>query len=785
MMKRLGFLTVVLMAGVASCSKDPATEKATNQGATAAVVVQGSGSAATASSASGSDAVHAVVPGGQIQIVGQLAIEASIDESVADRRVDLQDSRGNVVASAYSDAKGRYAMQTGQLAIEGTGLIDEGYAIASLIDSDKTGKVFGIRQAVSLTGTRDTAGRIDAGVAPFAEVAAIKGAVRFVDGTGVEDLKIARAGTDAYIPGLSFFAKTDAAGRFLLLYVPAGAYTLRVEKTGFSREQAVTVEDGKTANVGVVDVVADTRPPVTSASKDSTDFRKPFCVTLTADEDAKVFFTADGSTPVQNDTFLYAAPVCVQDHSTTLKYFAVDAAGNIENQQSKFYFFNEKWADPDDHVAPVTTLRIGGAEPADGAAYGGSVMVALTVGEGASTFYSLDPAATLDAFLPYSQPIKLSKTSTMRYYAVDYARNVEAVKSKTLNLYSWKRLRAAGGAEPLVTGAAGYDERHAALSYDAARKSVVMVTASDGGGTLLATYEWSGTAWTPKGGTFNTSTPAFAGKQYLSLSMFYDAGLDQTFMVLPTYSGGGPFYLDVYKYDPANLPHWNSTAQTGAAMSWDSAGGAGWNGFTAAYDPLDASLLIGAGTSQIVRSIGFTAGGAAWRFGAASAGVYAGVQRFVFGSTAFVSKAGASKFVFYGAGSDAFGMTLELPRAEFQKIPPNGIPVWTEVSTAASPPPFCPETIYVPPLDRVLLFGGADTTVQANKSAAVDPLAARDETWAYDGQSWELQEQATKPGARYCAAMVYDSDRKAVLLFGGTDRFGRILNDTWELSLAP
>jgi len=53
---------------------------------------------------------------------------------------------------------------------------------------------------------------------------------------GLEDA----IGTDVYVPGSSFLAKTDATGRFFILEVPAGSFTLRAERDGF-RPAEVTV----------------------------------------------------------------------------------------------------------------------------------------------------------------------------------------------------------------------------------------------------------------------------------------------------------------------------------------------------------------------------------------------------------------------------------------------------------------------------------------------------------------------------------------------------------------
>jgi hypothetical protein len=63
----------------------------------------------------------------------------------------------------------------------------------------------------------------------------ISGTVTIVgrDGKPIED----RTGIDVYVPGTSYFAKTDAKGAFVLSSIPQGYYHIRAEKSGFSFEE--------------------------------------------------------------------------------------------------------------------------------------------------------------------------------------------------------------------------------------------------------------------------------------------------------------------------------------------------------------------------------------------------------------------------------------------------------------------------------------------------------------------------------------------------------------------
>ncbi|MCA8975634.1 MAG: hypothetical protein KDC98_13010 [Planctomycetes bacterium] len=54
------------------------------------------------------------------------------------------------------------------------------------------------------------------------------------------------------------------------------------------------------------------------------------------------------------------------------------------------------------------------------------------------------------------------------------------------------------------------------------------------------------------------------------------------------------------------------------------------------------------------------------------------------------------------------------------------------------------------------------------------------DTWDYDGVNWSLLAPTTNPSARSDHAMVYDSARGRIVLFGGLDASFSYLADTWE-----
>ena len=67
-----------------------------------------------------------------------------------------------------------------------------------------------------------------------------------------------------------------------------------------------------------------------------------------------------------------------------------------------------------------------------------------------------------------------------------------------------------------------------------------------------------------------------------------------------------------------------------------------------------------------------------------------------------------------------------------------------------------------------MLFSGAQQGVITN------------DTWTFDGSTWQLRSPATSPPARYGHALAYDPVRSRVVMFGGAGLTATGLDDTWE-----
>jgi hypothetical protein len=563
---------------------------------------------------------------------------------------------------------------------------------------------------------------------------------------------------------------------------------MRIERGSIAKDLSVSVTSNTTLNLGVVSVLADSIPPITTASKASTDFKDAMCVTLTASESgSKIYYSTDGSTPTASNPFLYnpsqgsacggvnPCALCVSSKSTTVKYFAVDSSGNTEDLNSTFYFYNEKWADPADATAPTTSLTVNGVTPSTPAVYVTPPTASLVSSEAGTTYYTLDPAATLTNFTEYEAPFSVPSTSTLRWYSRDYAGNVEAVKSQELKVYSWTKLSSSG---PNVTKTnSGSDFRLTSMTYDASRSKFIMGTYHGTNDTLYL-YRWTGSAWVQE----SSQASLFAAK-FMNFQLYYNTDFQKVYITAPV--AGGTLVYQTWEYDSAG-PSITSRSSGGSA-SWDSATYNSFGGIAGVFSPLDHSFVSLApvnGSSKLQRLHMDPSNAATTNAYESSSqtSLIKDVGAAIMGRAVYVSKSGAEKMIFFGGSSGGHGITYELPRAQFLAAGSSPTdPTWTENLTAHTPPVGCPELAYMASQDKVIAFGGHNSPVSILGGALTTsfPYSATDQTWSYNGSDWTLLAPSASPSARYCATSAYDPTTESILLFGGLDRYGNVLTDTW------
>ncbi|WP_426753005.1 chitobiase/beta-hexosaminidase C-terminal domain-containing protein [Myxococcus sp. Y35] len=171
---------------------------------------------------------------------------------------------------------------------------------------------------------------------------------------------------------------------------------------------------------------ADVAPPTTSISPEGGEFDGAVGVALVCDDRqgagcAASYYTLDGSTP-STGSIQYTGPFTLVG-TTTVRFFSVDVAGNAEAPQSVTF---TRRASPD--TAPPTTV----ATPASGS-FNSPRSVTLTCDDGegsgcAGTYYTLDGSVPTQSSPRYMAALTISASTTLRYFSVDAAGNIEPVR---------------------------------------------------------------------------------------------------------------------------------------------------------------------------------------------------------------------------------------------------------------------------------------------------------------------------------------------------------------------
>lgn len=202
------------------------------------------------------------------------------------------------------------------------------------------------------------------------------------------------------------------------LAVPVGSHTLRWT---YSTDGSVLTGN----NAGWVDEITfeagssiDVTPPATTAVPAGGVYAASQSVVLSTNEPAIIYYTTDGSDPTTASA-QYSSPLTINSPAT-VKYFAVDAAGNYELIKSAGYSF--------DMVPPGTY-----AYPQAGT-YSGQREISLycndTGGLGCgNTYYCLGSGCT--STILYTSPIAITSSTDLSYYSTDRGGNNEMVKTST------------------------------------------------------------------------------------------------------------------------------------------------------------------------------------------------------------------------------------------------------------------------------------------------------------------------------------------------------------------
>ncbi len=723
-------------------------------------------------------------------IAGTLELDTSYDESSAkllkNNKVELQDLGGNLLATGLADSQGQFEISASTLLLDSSTAsltstsTEKNFQIQSVIKDDGEGKVLGVKQAIHLSKDLIKNRMIDTGEFMLKEMSAIKGKVSFVNPDGTENQKIALIGTTVYLPGYSLVAKTDKDGNFLILYVPPAEYTLRIEKGNISYEQAITVEENKTKILDIIKIQTDTDPPITTASKDSTDFKSPFCVTLAVGEaGSAIYYTTDGSNPQASETFAYPpasltscgeeanCPICIQNYSTTLKYFSQDQAGNKESLKSKFYFYNEKWADVNDNTAPTTTALANDTSLASSSEFTSNSPVELRfeLNEGGETYYTLsttgtpaDPTGTAGKL--YSHPLKLSQTTQIKYFSKDWSNNVEVVKEITISIFNWNK----GAPVPIIIDK---DNVHKVL-YSHALSTPVLVAKERGSNlTYVFSYDPSNDSWTELNNCDGTAAGCPLLSRYTTAS--YGSG---AYNIIYNSTDN---HIFAYDRNADDSYIFNETSKTWTKS--DNTGNPTNASFLMYYDK-QYNKVVQLVFDTTNKAYTFNYGTNAWSqitVNNASAGPDE-TQAFL--TTTTKEKNSATSFLVWGETLATSTPLLSYTKVFTFSLSSGTEGSWSNTEINSYPTGFYMGTLsYDPERDLSLFFGGGLTY---KETGAEQQAFAQGENWLLDGSGiFSKVDYQTSPSPRRHASMTYIPITSQHILVGGDSDIIRTTSETW------
>ncbi|MCL4442227.1 MAG: chitobiase/beta-hexosaminidase C-terminal domain-containing protein [Firmicutes bacterium] len=343
--------------------------------------------------------------------------------------------------------------------------------------------------------------------------------------------------------------------------------------------------------------VIDTIAPTAEASPAGGAYNASSPVTLTASEQATIYYTTDGADPT-GQSAVYTGPINITAN-TTLKFMAVDLAGNQSPVYTETYVID-------------TTVPTVEANPAGGL-YNSGVLVTLTASEPAEIFYTTDGTSPAEngTRVQYTGAISINSTRTLKYLAVDQAGNESPVYSEKYTIWTIETIGTAvtgkvGGSTSISLDSAGkkhiayYDELYSQLKY----------VHDDGSGWHSETVEFLN-----KAGSYTSlaldrgSRPHISYYEDISQDLKYAYRDNSGWHISTVDSENNVGSYSALALDSANRPHisyYDSTNIKGKTkILKEDLKYACWNGSSWLIEIVDSSGNVGSYTSIAVDTAGY------------------------------------------------------------------------------------------------------------------------------------------------------------------------------------
>ncbi|MDD1774961.1 MAG: chitobiase/beta-hexosaminidase C-terminal domain-containing protein, partial [Methanobacterium sp.] len=155
----------------------------------------------------------------------------------------------------------------------------------------------------------------------------------------------------------------------------------------------------------------DTTKPEAEADLKTGSYNTVQFVNLSINEPGRIYFTTNGSNPTTSNK-PYLAPLAI-NKNTTLKFIAVDEAGNISNIYSENYIF--------DTIPPTAQASV------KGGLYNTAKTITLTSSEAGNIYYTINGDTPTSNSTKYNNPISIVNTTTLKFFAEDEAGNSSSI----------------------------------------------------------------------------------------------------------------------------------------------------------------------------------------------------------------------------------------------------------------------------------------------------------------------------------------------------------------------
>lgn len=175
---------------------------------------------------------------------------------------------------------------------------------------------------------------------------------------------------------------------------------------------------GNISNLGSNIYTIDTTVPTGNANVKTGIYNKAQTVTISMSEDGNIYYTLNGTTPTTSSQ-RYTGPISITSR-TTLKYIAIDLAGNKSPVCTEIYTIDTK--------APTATANL------NSGLYNTYKSVKLTMNKNGTIYYTLNGKTPTKSSTKYTGPITIKSTSTLKFLAVDMAGNKSPVYTKTYTI---------------------------------------------------------------------------------------------------------------------------------------------------------------------------------------------------------------------------------------------------------------------------------------------------------------------------------------------------------------